>query len=134
MRFCRRSTRWLSSWLIVVLFFMQLAISAYACPVLVAARTPVAMAEMPGCDGNMPGTMDPVQPQLCQAHCLQGSQNIHPTPASDAPSTPLLLAVLDWSRVVLLPAQTAGRRPWVASGAPPPGSPPLYLCLLVLRN
>jgi hypothetical protein len=43
--------------------------------------------------------------------------------------------VLDWSPPALLPQQLANTpRLGVASGAPPPGSPPLYLSLLVLRN
>jgi len=124
--------RWLSGWLSVVLLSMQLATAAYACPAV--AQAAAAMAEMPDCGGNIPGAMDPDQPQLCRAHCQQGSQNVHPTPASDAPATPVLLAVLDWTHAALLPAQPAGRMPVVASGAPPPGSPPLYLRLLVLRN
>jgi hypothetical protein len=135
MRLYRRPTRWLSGWLVVVLVSMQLAMAAYACPALAAtAQLPLAMAEMPGCDGHMPAAMDPDQPQLCSAHCQQGSQTVHPTPASDAPATPVLLAVLDWTHAALLPAQPAGRTPAAFAGAPPPGSPPLYLQLLVLRN
>jgi hypothetical protein len=135
MRLYRRPTRWLSGWLIVVLLSMQLATAAYACPALLAvAQAPAAMAEMPGCDGHMPATMDPERPQLCRAHCQQGSQTVHPTPASDAPATPVLLAVLDWTHTALLPTQPAGRAPMAFAGAPPPGSPPLYLQLLVLRN
>jgi hypothetical protein len=127
--------RWLSGWLIVVLLSMQLATAAYACPALLAAaHTPSAMAEMPGCDGRMSATMDPEQPQLCHAHCQQGSQTVHPTPASDAPATPVLLAVLDWTRAALLPTRPAGRVPVTFAGAPPPGSPPHYLRQLVLRN
>jgi len=135
MRIHRRPTRWLSGWLIVALLSMQLAMAAYACPALAtAAQAPVAMAEVPGCDGHMPAAMDPDQPQLCRAHCQQGSQAVHPTPASDAPATPVLFAVLDWTHAALLPAQPAGRVPVAFAGASPPGSPPLYLYLLVLRN
>lgn len=135
MRLHRRPTRWLSGWLSVMLLSMQLATAAYACPALAAvAQGSVAMAEMPGCEGHMPKAMDPDQAQLCKAHCQQGSQTVHPTQASDAPATPVLLAVLDWTHAALLPAQPAGQLPVVSSGAPPPGSPPLYLCLLVLRN
>ncbi|MGZ5157436.1 MAG: hypothetical protein ACXWCU_04430 [Caldimonas sp.] len=135
MRLHRRSTRWLSGWLAVVLFSVQLATAAYACPAIAAvSRAAVAMAEMPGCDGQMPGAMDTDQPQLCQAHCQQGSQTVHPTPAADAPATPVLLAVLDWAHVALLSALPEGRPPLLSSGASPPGSPPLYLSLLVLRN
>lgn len=135
MRLNRRPTRWLSGWLAALLLFTQLATAAYACPALVAAaQASVAMAEMPGCAGNMPGAMDPDQPRLCQAHCQQGSQTVHPTPASDAPATPVLLAVLDWRPAALLTAQPLARAPSMTAGASLPGSPPLYLRLLVLRN
>ena len=134
MRLNRRPTRWLSGWLTALLLFVQLATAAYACPVAVAATmVPVAMAEMPGCAGNMPGAMDPNQPQLCQAHCQQGSQTVHPTPASDVPTSPVLLAVLDWRHTALLTARPPSRARSMTAGASPPGSPPLYLRLLVLR-
>jgi len=138
MRLNRRPTRWLSSWLTALLLFAQLASAAYACPaaaaVSAALQVPVAMAEMPGCAGNQHGAMDPDQPQLCQAHCQPGAQTIHPTPASDAPTTPVLLAVLDWTQAARLPAQAAGLAYEISPGTSPPGSPPLYLTLLVLRN
>jgi hypothetical protein len=135
MRVHRRPTRWLSGWLCVVLLAAQLATSAYACPGLAAAaQATVTMAEMPGCDGNMPGAMDPDQPLMCKAHCQPGSQTVHPTPASDAPASPLLIAVLDWRHAALRPAQPAARASIATPGGSPPGSPPLYLSLLVLRN
>ena len=134
MRLSRRPTRWLSSWLSLALLFMQIAAAAYVCPVAAPVTAPIAMVEMPGCSGHMPAALDADQPQLCKAHCQQGSQTVQPTPSSDAPVTPVLVAVLDWTGAALLPQQPAGRLPLVASGAPPPGSPPLYLSLLVLRN
>ena len=131
----RRLVRWLASGLAVTLLFMQLATAAYACPAAIGtAPAVVDMPEMPGCDGKMPGTMDADQPLLCQAHCQQGSQAVHPTPALDAPTTPLLLAVLDWSVAKGLPALATRCLPVLSAGASPPGSPPLYLRLLVLRN
>ena len=135
MRLNRRPTRWLSAWLAALLLLTQLATAAYACPALVAAaQASAAMAAMPGCAGNMPGAMDPDQPQLCQAHCQQGSQTVQPTPPSDAPVTPVLLAVLDWAQAARLPALVAGLAHEISPGASVPGSPPIYLRLLVLRN
>jgi hypothetical protein len=133
----RRLRRMLCGWLGVVLLFAQLATAAYACPRSGAgAPTTVAAAHMPGCDGQMPTSMDPVQPQLCKAHCEQGSQTVNAVSVVDLSSAPLLVAVLDWSprsQARTLPA--IGRRyPAALAGAPPPGSPPLYLALLVLRN
>lgn len=120
----------------VVLLFAQLATSAYACPTIAAATpTPVAAMSMPGCDGNMPGAMDPDQPQLCQVHCSQGSQTVQSAPSADAPQAPaVLLVILDWTHSTLAPARCAVRPAAVATGASPPGSPPIYLSLLVLRN
>lgn len=118
-----------------MLLFTQLAVSAYACPALAeAARGTAVMAEMPGCDGNMPRAMDTDQPQLCQAHCQQGLQTVQTAPMLDAPVSPVLLAVLDWSPVALVHAPAADRTPLPSWGAAPRGSPPLYLSLLVLRN
>lgn len=128
-----RSRRRLIRCLSVVLLVMQLAVAAYACPA-VFAPAPAPTAEMPGCAGNMPVAMDPGQPLLCQAHCQHGSQTAQAAPALDATTTPVLWAVLDWAPSLLLPAQAAQRLHALHAGASPPGSPPLYLRLLVLRN
>ena len=131
MRLHRCLTRWLS----VALLFVQFAVAAYACPAAFAPTpAPAAMAEMPGCAGNMPHAMDPDQPLLCQAYCQQGSQTPQPTPPADLPNSPVLLAVLDWRPALLLPTGPAGEAQALRPGASPPGSPPLYLRLLVLRN
>ena len=94
------------------------------------------MSDMPGCEGSQLLVMDPDQPQLCHAHCLQGSHNVSPTPTSDAPASPVLWAVLDWAATTSVPAPgmlPASRAMPVTTGASPPGAPPLYLRLLVLR-
>ena len=152
MRLSRRTRRLVSGWLIVTLLFMQFATAVYACPAAGRAAGPAqagpaqavpAMVHMPGCPGQMSptgqpgGAMDPDQPQLCKAHCQQNAQTPSATPVADAPALPLLLATLDWARVALsidAPAASAGQPPGLSSGAPPPGSPPLFLSLLVLRS
>lgn len=159
MRFYRRPKRWLSGWLAMLLLVSQLATAAYACPATGAASLRMApsaalpdmphmphmphmpnmpnmpnMPSMPGCDGRMAGLQDPDQPLLCQAHCQQGALTVHPTPATDAPPSPVLLAVLDWAPAAWLPTQPAARASALAPGAAPPGAPPRYLVLLVLRN
>ena len=94
------------------------------------------MSDMPGCEGSRLLVMDPDQPQLCHAQCQQGSQNVSPTPTSDAPASPVLWAVLDWAARAIVPAPgmlPASRATPVTTGASPPGAPPLYLRLLVLR-
>jgi hypothetical protein len=78
--------------------------------------------------------MDPAQPQLCRAHCDQGNQTVNEVSAPDLALQPLLLAVLDWRLAIRAPVQACTRPALASSGAPPPGSPPLYLSLLVLRN
>lgn len=119
----------------MALLFAQLATAAYACPKgVTSAQTSVVMADMPGCDGSMSRAMDLEQPQLCKAHCEQGSQSVHPAASSNTPSPPVLLAVLDWALVPLIHSLMVRRADSVSSGAPPPGSLPLYLSLLVLRN
>jgi hypothetical protein len=135
MRVPRRLHRRLSGWLSAALLLMQLAVAAYACPAALAqSLAPVATVEMPDCAGRMPAAMDADQPLLCQAHCQQGSQTAQPTPAADATPAPVLLGVLDWTQALHVPGQPADRRPLLRPGASRPGSPPLYLRLLVLRN
>ena len=127
---------------IVALLFMQLAVSAYVCPmaqahsVAAGAVAEIAtMADMPGCHGK--AGMDPAQGALCKAHCQQGDQVVggpH-TGAADAPATAGLLALLDWRGTTLAvhsQAQTAGQA--LPHCAAPPGAPPRYLSLLVLRQ
>lgn len=118
----------------MVLLFVQFATAAYACPREATDSPAAAMADMPGCEGALPGTMDPGQPQLCKAHCERGSQTVNALSAIDLPAATLMLAVLDWSPRSLLAAPASSRRGQVPSGAAPPGSPPLYLTLLVLRD
>jgi hypothetical protein len=159
----RRHRPGLSLWLVVALLFMQIATSAYACPggMFMAAvadeqsasighdgdhgagmeahhdagqHAAAAMSpDMVDCD--MAAGLDANSPQLCKLHCEPGNQTpLHASASTDAPVAPLLWAVLDWSTTALLPQQCNTPRLGVASGAPPPGTPPLYLSLLVLRN
>jgi hypothetical protein len=130
----RGQRRWLSAGLIVALLFMQLATAAYACPRERERFQPSqTAAEMPGCDGNMPLAMDADQPQLCKAHCEQGSHVVNTTEACDATTPPMVVAVLDWAHSAVAPTSGATPRHRSRSGLSPPGSPPLYLSLLVLR-
>ncbi len=138
MRPTRRHRRWLAGWLIALMLFMQWATAAYACPKLDAAAADAsqaaAMAAMPGCSGEMAG-MDPDQPQLCKAHCEAGRQSVNAgTIALDAPVAlahgGALLGTLDAG----MAAERASAMPPARAAGAPPGTPPLYLALLVLRN
>ena len=131
----RQVRRRLCGWLVVALLFMQMAAAAYACPRLTAGDAGAAMAAMPDCAGASAMAMDPDQPQLCKVHCDQGTQAVTSLPLADAPSAPVLIAVLDWSSsAASMWAPPASPRVRLPAGAPPPGSPPLFLSLLVLRN
>jgi hypothetical protein len=136
MRLHRRTTRWLASLLVSTLLFMQVAAAAYVCPMGGGAAAPAeAMEMMPGCDGHLGGAdMDTAQLPLCKAHCEQGQQSTASGPDLSPGSAPLLLAVLDWGVPALRAPAASACAQAIASGAPPPGSPPLYLSLLVLRN
>jgi hypothetical protein len=132
----RPGQRRLCSWIVVALLFMQLAVAAYACPRGVPSGEAVTpMPAMPDCAGGSMAAIDPDQPLLCKAHCDQGTQAVIAVPVADAPSAPVLVAILDWSYGATLErAPPARRHDRLCAGAPPPGSPPLYLSLLVLRN
>jgi hypothetical protein len=135
MRLHRAFKRWVSGGLVTLLLFMQLATAVYACPAeLQALRADAAMAAMPGCDGNMSPDMDPDQPQLCKAHCQQGHQAVGAASAGDWTPWPLLVAVIDWRQTAQLSRPPANQRSSPTPGAASPGSPPIYLSLLVLRN
>ena len=56
MRFGRRFNHSIAHLLMAVLLYAQLATAAYACPEPLRQGAPVAMAEMPGCNGQMGAT------------------------------------------------------------------------------
>ncbi|MQA37054.1 hypothetical protein [Rugamonas aquatica] len=78
------------------LLFAQLAVSAYACPVLDKAQTveAVGMANMPGCTDM---SMDKSSPALCGAHCDTGHQS------ADISGTPAVQPFMACSLEVVLP-------------------------------
>ena len=129
----RRHRRWLAAGLIGALLFMQLAVSAYACPYALQPGT-AAAGSMPDCDGTAAAAMDPDQPLLCKAHCDQGTQVVKPAPSVDSVAQPVLLTVVHWLAALPPPQARPAQRRQVLSGAGPPGAPPLYLAFLVLRN
>ena len=74
----RINKRIVSLWLLVAMVFMQLAVSAYACPMLadaLHAKTEMVSAD-PCCDHA-----GIAQPGLCQKHCQDGQQNVSDSPA-----------------------------------------------------
>jgi hypothetical protein len=131
MRASRRQVRWLSVALAFMLLFTQLARAAHACT---TAVEPPPAAAVHACEGHEDAAPAADATLLCKAHCQQGSEALQQDGAADPQTAPLLLAVLDWSAVGMPATVHAARAPLVPSGAPPPGSPPLYLSLLVLRR
>ena len=131
MTLTRQLSRWISGSLTVALLFMQLATAAYACPRL--SRAADEVIAIPDCHTMAVEAMDPVQPQLCKAHCSPEDQSPAAAAAPDllAHPTALLLRVVEPTPVDEPALAHSGAAPWLL---PPIGPPPLYLSLLVLRN
>lgn len=74
----RLNKRIVSLWLLVAMVFMQLAVSAYACPMLADAlhATTEMVSADPCCDHA-----GIAQPGLCQKYCQDGQQNVSDSPA-----------------------------------------------------
>lgn len=69
----RRIRSFAAFWALVCVLFTQLAVPAYACPLLFSDPAAVeTMAEEAGCGGE---PIDAGEKGLCQAHCLQGDQS-----------------------------------------------------------
>lgn len=135
MALLRTLRRRLSLALVLSLLLTQWATASYVCPRTTAAVDAATMSEMPDCAGMSHAAMDPERPQLCKAHCERGTQSVNATPSAEPSTAFSLLAVLDWHASASLP--THGRPPvghHNASALPPPGTPPIYLVLRVLRD
>jgi hypothetical protein len=121
--------------LVLSLLFAQWATASYICPRAAPTAGAAAMSTMADCAGMTPAAMDPEQPQLCKAHCEQGTQSVNATPQPLPATLFTLWAVLDW-HVVPRPGTPAAAGALKADRhAPsPPGQPPIYLTLRVLRD
>ena len=92
------------------------------------------MPAMPGCDGHMQAS-DTGDLQQCKAHCERASQALNSAQAIDFDDAqPAAWAVVEWRPAQLAMPMASRVESIVRSGAAPPGSPPLYLTLRVLRN
>lgn len=138
-RITRQKGRWIIGGLVAALLFMQLAVAAYACPKLDAPAHALQMSSlsmnvMPDCHTG-PGGMDEKAPQLCRIHCGGDSET---APSSFAPDinslTAQALCLVYVVPAVLEDSRSAERHAACAEAASPPGFPPLYLTLQVLRN
>lgn len=144
MKISGRCRRWLSAWLISSLLFSQWAVASYVCPSLHQVVTLAAMsssgdmaADMMDCASMKASDQDHAAPLMCKVHCEQ-SQHAFDNSASagDLPATSpaTLVGLLDWRpvRAPLAGPSVAHTQP--LNTGPPPGWPPLFLSLLVLRN
>lgn len=129
----RLRRRWLSTGLLVALLVMQWATAVHACPMAHPAAPVAAMPDMPGCDGHMPAS-DAGHLQQCKAHCERASQALNSLQGVDVDAQPAVLAIVDWRPAVHAAPLASRVESIVRSGAAPPGTPPLYLTLRVLRN
>lgn len=138
MSMARGLLRRLAAGLMLALLLAQWATASYRCPL--DARTgatpaATAAAPMPDCHGMSPGAaMDPDQPQLCKAHCEQGTQSVNVTPVSEPSPHYAVWVVLDWHPAAASALHAVGHQAHSSVAASPPGSPPIYLALRVLRN
>lgn len=103
------------------LLFAQLAVSAYACPLLDKEQTMVGggMANMPGCTGM---GMDKSSPALCTAHCDTGHQSASTSGAPNVqPFVPCSLEVVlaPFERYSLSLVSSLESVPLTRSTAPP---------------
>jgi hypothetical protein len=130
----RRTIRRLAVWLMLTLLSAQWAIASYACP-RVGPLAPRTETPQMRCHERAPQSApDPAQALLCKAHSDQGSQSVNDAPAQQPSPQFVLWAVLDWDAPTLRAAHGSSLTDVETSCASPPGSPPLYLRLQVLRD
>ena len=80
--------------------FLQLALSAYACPMQFSAllyQTSTIESASSNCDDmDMDMGMDMSQPGLCQQHCKNEPQTLSDTPLDLAPVTFVSSLIVEW--------------------------------------
>ena len=80
----RRTLRSITAYLgVLCLLFAQLAVSAYACPMLVegvSAERGNITAQNVASTATPCSTADMSQPALCEKHCQDGQQNVNDSP------------------------------------------------------
>ena len=136
MRLSRRPRGRVVAVLILALLFLQMATAVHACLRVAAPMSGhAACAEHERADA--PAAAPAGASALCKAHCDQGNLSVNQLGQAAAPDLqplPQLWAVLDWKPLAAAPAPALQRPDALRSGAPPPGAPPIYLSLLVLRR
>jgi hypothetical protein len=125
----RITSRFIARLLVGVLLFAQMAIAAYACPVMLDGAThgtgPSAVMGMGDAAEVQSGGMDSDLPNLCLGHCQYGQQN------ADSTSSPPLPAAVLTSLYVLpsLEQSTGLARPLATASGPPSLADPPHAIL-----
>ena len=119
--------------LIAAILFVQMAVSAYACPSPLRssdATTVATINSMPmDCD-QMAGMLDPAAPSLCYAHCHKHEQSAD---HADSPALPpAMFATLYWL-VTQTPVEPVSDAPdaSVLHAALPPPHTILHCCFRI---
>jgi hypothetical protein len=102
MTFGRPLRRWLSACTVFALLFMQIATSAYACPLIAASSVPAEAMPCAGmmADASAPSGIDQMaqtdQPSLCIKHCQADPQGVDEghAPVLSAPALVTMLALV----------------------------------------
>lgn len=142
MSICSCMRRKIAIGFVVSLLFSQWAVAAYVCPSLSNALAMAATtsdgddATMANCPGMKVGAEDVDAPLICKAHCEQSQHAFDKTVFSMAValSSPMLVGQLDWRPSRELACGLACGPTQPSATGPPPGWPPLFLSILVLRN
>jgi|GEM_PF-4764431 len=114
---------------------MQWVTAVHACPVAHKAAAVAAMPDMPDCPmQRIDSGTDAGHLQQCKAHCERASQALNSVQGVDLDVQPVVLAIVDWGLTRHAGPMANQVESIVRSGAAPPGSPPRYLTLRVLRN
>jgi hypothetical protein len=122
MKTFRRS---LFAWIALLgIVFSQLAVSAYACPLLNVANAPEQMeakgdmAGMPCAEMDMAGDVE--QSALCVQHCDQGNQAVGSVPAPDFQPALVFLLLVPTLSLTEAPSETYVQAPLLARTTSPP--------------
>lgn len=127
----RITSRFIARLLVGVLLFAQMAVAAYACPVMLngSANRPgdVAVVHSGGMEAGL-GGMDSDLPNLCFGHCQFGHQN---TDSTSSPTPPVAMLTSLYTLPSLEQSGALARPLATASGPPSLADPPhsiLHCC------
>jgi len=124
MKFTRTLKRLISLAMVGVLFFAQMAMATYVCPVQTEALAMQATVDMPDCGAMGAVAMDADSPGLCHASCNTAGQS------DQTPTLKLPVVALQSLPFVVFPATPVALVGRAVAGSPTPpisASPPLSI-------